>query len=438
MKKNIICYGLSMFLGVGGYFNPLQNTQIVKPLELFSENSQELTNGIILKESQTEKVKIKETELYAKAAVLIDADSKRVLYEKNAEQILPMASTTKIMTAIVVLENAKLEDLVKVSQYASSMPDVQLNIKEGEQYRVEDLLYSLMLESHNDTAVALAEHVGGTVEGFAELMNKKAKELGCDNTYFITPNGLDKTDENGTHSTTAADLAKIMAYCIKESPKREEFLKITRTASYSFSNTEGKRSFSCSNHNAFLNMMDGALSGKTGFTNDAGYCYVGALEKDNKTFVVALLACGWPNNKSYKWSDTKKLMNYGLENYDFKKFADVKLDQSELSPINVNDGQTEKIGETATAKLKIVEKDVSENINSDKEGLLMNKDEEVDVVYDIQDEVVAPTKEGDVVGTIQYLVDGEVWKSNNVIITNSITKIDYIWCYKKVIRMFFL
>ena len=146
-------------------------------------------------------------QLYAQSAVLMDADSGRILFEKNGYEQRPMASTTKIMTLIVTLENANLDEVVTVSDYAASMPDVQLGIRAGEQFRLEDLLYSLMLESHNDSAVAVAEHVGGSVEGFAALMNAKARDIGCYDTYFITPNGLDAEDENGVHSTTAADLA---------------------------------------------------------------------------------------------------------------------------------------------------------------------------------------------------------------------------------------
>ena len=131
-------------------------------------------------------------DLYAQSAVLMDADTGRILFEKNGEQQMPMASTTKIMTLLVTLENADLEGEVLVSSYAASMPDVQLNIREGERYRLRDLCYSLMLESHNDTAVAIAEHVGGSVEGFASMMNQKARDLGCFHTYFITPNGLDE------------------------------------------------------------------------------------------------------------------------------------------------------------------------------------------------------------------------------------------------------
>ena len=147
-------------------------------------------------------------QLYAQSAVLMDADSGRVLFEKNGYEQKPMASTTKIMTLIVTLENANLDEIVTVSQYAAGMPDVQLGIRKDEQYRLGDLLYSLMLESHNDSAVAIAEHVGGSVEGFAEMMNAKARDIGCFNTYYITPNGLDATDEDGTHSTTAAEIGR--------------------------------------------------------------------------------------------------------------------------------------------------------------------------------------------------------------------------------------
>ncbi|MDE7477328.1 MAG: D-alanyl-D-alanine carboxypeptidase, partial [Lachnospiraceae bacterium] len=121
--------------------------------------------------------------LYAKAAVLMDADSGRVLYDQCGDEQLAMASTTKIMTLIVTLENASLDDTVEVSSYAASMPQVHLGMRKGEQYRLKDLVLSLMLESHNDSAVAIAEHVGGSVEQFAALMNQKAADIGCENTY---------------------------------------------------------------------------------------------------------------------------------------------------------------------------------------------------------------------------------------------------------------
>ena len=187
-------------------------------------------------------------------------------------------------------------------------------MKEGEQYYLEDLLYSLMLKSHNDTAVAIAEHIGGSTEKFAEMMNEKAKKIGCKDTYFITPNGLDAEDENDIHHTTAQDLALIMRYAIQS----RTFLKITETIEYSFSDLSGKRQFSLHNTNALLTMTDGVLSGKTGFTGDAGYCYVCACKREEKLFIIALLGCGWPNNKGYKWKDTLKLLNFGDENFSYQ------------------------------------------------------------------------------------------------------------------------
>jgi len=245
--------------------------------------------------------------LNAGYVALMDGATGRILYGKSEDEPVPMASTTKIMTLIIALEYGNLEDTVTVSKYASTMPDVQLNITEGEQYVLKDLLYSLMLESHNDTAVAIAEHIGGSVEGFADLMNQKAEALGCTQTNFVTPNGLDAPE----HYTTAAELALITRYALQSG----EFLEITNTKSWSFNEITTGRSFTVNNKNAFLTMMDGAIGVKTGFTNGAGYCFVGAVEKNGQKFVSVVLACGWPPNKTYKWSDTKLLMDYGISNF---------------------------------------------------------------------------------------------------------------------------
>ncbi|MDE6828909.1 MAG: serine hydrolase, partial [Lachnospiraceae bacterium] len=173
-----------------------------------------------------------EGQLYARSAVLMDADSGRVLFGKEEDVVRPMASTTKIMTCILALESQKGDQIVAASANAAAQPKVRLGVKEQEQFYLRDLLYALMLESYNDSAVMIAEGISGTVEEFAGLMNQKAKDLGCESTYFVTPNGLDGSDENGTHSTTARDLALIMRYCISQSPCKEEFLEITRTKSY--------------------------------------------------------------------------------------------------------------------------------------------------------------------------------------------------------------
>lgn len=417
--------------------------------------------------------------LHATAAVLMDADSGRVLYGKNADQPMAMASTTKIMTCIILLERTSPDDVLTVSEYASGMPKVKLCLKKGEQYTVRDLLYSLMLESHNDSAVALAEYVGKqflsdelknkpteqytteesrqAVSAFAKLMNEKAVELGCEHTWFITPNGLDATQEftlqDGTvirkeHCTTASELARIMAYCIGESPARENFLEITGTANYCFS--ANGRNFACSNHNAFLNMMDGALSGKTGFTNKAGYCYVGALERDGRTFVVTLLACGWPNNKTWKWSDTKELMQYGIDNFFYRSFSEkgTAFDENCLKAIPVKNGRTNILGETAYTDIEIKGRRDSEDGGMDivavgtdqrnREGILLREDEEICVEYQVQKILEAPVESGREVGSIEYSVDGAVYLREKIVTVDSIEKIDYLWCLEEILCRYFL
>lgn len=367
--------------------------------------------------------------LYAKAAVLMDADSGRVLYDRCGDEQLAMASTTKIMTLIVTLENASLEDTVIVSSYASSMPPVHLGMRSGEQYRLKDLLLSLMLESHNDSAVAIAEHVGGDVEQFAALMNRKAAEIGCENTYYITPNGLDAAKDDKFHSTTARDLALVMAYCVAKSPQKESFLEITRTPNHSFTDVSGKRSFSCVNHNAFLSMMPGALTGKTGFTAKAGYCYVGALRRDGKTFVVALLACGWPNHKTYKWSDTRVLMEYGLANYNYRSFDEVEVPAAATDKVVVSNGQTRKIGEKVYMPVEVVPD--GEHAN---DGLLMREDEKVTVTLQKVKALTAPVRKGQTIGYLSYIVGNKEWKRVCIVTTEDIRAVDFKWCVCQVVR----
>ena len=367
--------------------------------------------------------------LYAQSAVLMDADTGRILYAKNAEEQRPMASTTKIMTLILALENANPDDIVMISDYAASMPDVQLHLRAGEHYRLGDLLYSMMLESHNDSAVAIAEHVGGTVPGFAALMNAKTRDIGCYATYFITPNGLDAEDDTGVHSTTAADLARILRYCIMQSPKKEEFLKITRTNAYSFSDVEGVRTFTVGNKNAFLHMMEGALTGKTGVTGNAGYCYVGALRQEKRTFIVALLACGWPNNRSYKWSDTRKLMNYGLEHFTYRNV----WQEPKLPELPVKNGipDRENLEEEARIRLRLSSEEPDLK-------LLLSEGEQVQVETHISQEVTAPVEPGTLLGSVRYLLDGQVVKVYMVEAAEDVEAVTLGWCLEKLWRKYIL
>lgn len=342
-------------------------------------------------------------QLYARSAVLMDANNGRILFEKNGTEQLPMASTTKIMTLLITLENANPENTVTISSYASSMPEVKLHIREGEQYRLKDLCYSLMLESHNDSAVAIAEHVGGSVEAFAAMMNQKARDLGCYHTYFITPNGLDASDESGVHSTTAEDLARIMRACME----REDFLAITREPSWSFSDLSGIRHFTVNNKNAFLHMMEGALTGKTGFTNGAGYCYAGALERDGRRLIAVVLACGWPSNRTWKWSDTQKLMNYGLT-YFHPESVGTNLFLPD--PIAVTNGQSDQ---------------VFLSVKTEKKELLLSDQDSFTMDVLLPSSLEAPVQAGQLVGTVIYYVNGTVLDLFPIVSTGQVSSIDF-------------
>ncbi len=371
--------------------------------------------------------------LYSQSAVLMDGKSGRVLWEKNGDVIRPMASTTKIMTCILALESGLYQDKVmEVSPAAAAQPQVHLGMRVGQRFFTKDLLYSLMLESHNDSAVAIAEAAAGSVPEFARRMNEKARELGCEDTWFITPNGLDKNelDEQGkehAHSTTARDLAKILSYCILDSPKSEEFLKITRTSDYRFQDADGKGDYQCRNHNALLTMMEGAVSGKTGFTGGAGYCYVGAVEDGGRVFVIALLGCGWPPHKTYKWSDAKALFRYGEENYQYRDI----YRRAKLSPIGVFDGVAEDgwVSEQCQIGLFVPQEEFK---------VLLGEEDQVKIVKKLPKALKAPVEKNAKVGEVEYYLNGVKIGAYPILAKEGVKRFSFSWCVEKVEKAFFM
>ena len=240
-------------------------------------------------------------EVHSRSAVVMDASTGRILYAKNLNLRLPPASTTKLMTAVVVMENANLADVVTISRNATRVSPHKAGFKEGDRVTVEKLLYAALIGSANDAAVALAEAVAGSETRFVELMNKKAVEIGAGDTRFINPHGLPGRGQY----TTAFDLSKIMSYALMY-PKLEEIIG-TRVAEVS---TENGNAIFLKNTNRLLWSDDDLVGGKTGYTRKARHCFVCAAKRDNDTIIVALL--GSPSRNGL-WRESETLISKGFE-----------------------------------------------------------------------------------------------------------------------------
>lgn len=235
------------------------------------------------------------------AAVLMDGGSGRVLFEHNADQRMPMASTTKILTALVALENGKLDDLVVVPPEAQGVEGSSIWLSAGETHTLENLLYALMLRSGNDAATAIAFHIGGSIEGFAAMMNEKARSIGAVNSNFVNPHGL----HHDQHYTTARDLGLITVHAMSN----PDFVKIvsSRYRTIPWEGHEWDRAMQ--NKNKLLWQYEGANGVKTGYTKKAGRCLVSAAKRDELQIVAVVLNCG------PMFEDSRRLLDYGFENY---------------------------------------------------------------------------------------------------------------------------
>jgi D-alanyl-D-alanine carboxypeptidase len=248
----------------------------------------------------------------ARAVYLMD-DSGRVLYQREADTPLPPASTTKIVTALVVLDSKRLQETVQVSKSIGRIPSMKLGLRPGQKITVEDLLYGLLLVSANDAGVVLAETIGGSVAEFAEMMTVKAGALGAKNTHFVNPHGLTAPG----HYSTARDLAVIF----DKAMKNPAFKKIvqTKTSTVDLQTTWKKktrvRHLPIRNHNRLLWSFDGAIGGKTGYTMAAQKCFVGGATRNGTTLIVSILG------SRNLWGDTTKLLQYGFDHYDELKNA---------------------------------------------------------------------------------------------------------------------
>lgn len=347
-----------------------------------------------------------ELQLSSRGAVLIDAETNRVLYGKKECDQMAMASTTKIMTCIIALEYGKLDEVAVVSENAVNKPKVRMGVKKDEQYVLEDLLYAMMLESFNDVSVVVAEEVAGTVEKFTTYMNKKAKEIGANNTNFVTPNGLDAKG----HYSTAQDMAIIGAYAIKN----EKFREIINTKQHIFYELTTNKSITVNNKDSYLSINKNAIGIKTGFTNDAGYCFVGACEYEDATFVSCVLGCGWPPNSKWKWNDTTKLMNFGKDNYR----KECLYENDKIIKFQLEKGEKDSV----TGK-----------IDSDLEALISEKDK-VNIV--VTEDITLPIKKGNKIGELEVWINEDKVFKENIYSLENVEKNKIIAFFKKIINWF--
>ena len=317
----------------------------------------------------------KEPSTSARAAVLYEPTTESFLYSKNADERLAMASTTKIMTALVAIENSELDKEIEVADEAIGIEGSSLYLKCGEVLTMRELIIGLMLRSANDAAVAIAHAVSGNVENFADLMNQKACELGLSNTHFTNPHGLDDPE----HYTTAKELALISAKALEN----ETFREIASSRKETIKNSVGEARLVV-NHNKLLSMYDGAIGVKTGFTKRCGRCLVGAAERDGLRFITVTI------NAPDDWNDHISMFNYGYSLLEMRHIADVGEYCYKLPVIG---------GENSYISVS----------NRDSFNKILKKSDKSVIPYvELSRYVSAPIKKGDVLGVVIFKLDGTV------------------------------
>lgn len=304
-------------------------------------------------------------DISAKSAVVLHADGE-VLYEKNADERLLIASTTKIMTAIVAIENCALDDTVKVTRESCGIEGSSMYLKEGQKLSVEKLLLGLLLVSGNDAASALAIHTAGSTERFARLMNEKAAQLGMENSHFVNPHGLNAEE----HYSTARDMARLMAYCMENE---------------SFADMIARKSFALDdavylNHNKLLYSLNGCIGGKTGYTIAAGRCLVSCAERDGTRYIVVTLSA--PDD----WNDHKALYEWA-----FSKYRDRDMSDKAIFEIPVAGGTEETVRAVPAEKLSVY----------------VGCDEELAITAELPRFVLAPVRKGESAGSVAIYCGNE-------------------------------
>lgn len=348
--------------------------------------------------------------LECKSAILMEAGTGRVLYEMNADEALPPASVTKVMTLLLVMEaieagKISLEDTVRTSAHASSMGGSQIYLKEGEEMSVEDMVKSVVIASANDAACALAEHISGSEEEFVKKMNERARELGMENTSFENTNGLDDTAVN--HLTSARDIA-IMS---RELIKHEKILEYSSI----WMDTVRNGMFGLTNTNRLVRFYRGCTGLKTGSTSKAGFCVSATAERDGVSLICVIMGAESGDKRN---AMAARLLDYGFANYGVYQYTPEKMND-----LKVTGGVRESIPIEAEDFSCVIEK---------------GKTSKVEYRIELPESVSAPIKKGDQVGEIIFTVDGGEIGRAGVLASDDVDKISFfeLWC--RLLAKFFL
>ncbi len=341
-------------------------------------------------------------DINAKSGILIEAESGQVLYEKNPDEKLPIASVTKVMTMLLTFEalaegNIALDDMVTISENASSMGGSQVFLETGEQQSVDSLLKGLIIASGNDASVALAEHIAGSEQAFVDMMNQKVKELGMENTYFLDTCGL--TDEG--HYSSARDVAIMSRELITKYPEVLEYTVIWND-NITHKTRRGEETTELWNTNKLLRTYDGITGLKTGFTSKAGFCITATATRDGLTLISVIL--GGETSKD-RFNDASRLLDYGFNNY--KRVEGLKITEP-LGTVNIKKGVKQEVNVYQAEEVTLL-------VNNNEEPEILT---EIEVVQNLE----APITKGTKVGEVTYIMDGKEVVKEDLIIHETIQR----------------
>lgn len=345
-----------------------------------------------------------ELNVSSESAIVIEQNTGRILYSKNIDKERAMASTTKIMTAIVAIENGNLDEVVTVSENAAGIEGSSIYLEANEQLTLEELLYGLMLRSGNDAAYAIAEHIGGgDVENFIDMMNRKAKEIGANNTHFMNPHGLHHEE----HYTTAYDLAKITAYAMKNETFKT--MVSTKKKTISWSNHEWNRSLT--NKNKMLWNYEGGNGVKTGYTTDAGKCLVSSALRNNMQLIGVVL------KSNDIWKDSTTILDYVFDHYEPYK---VVLKDEYLKSIPVKEGVKDRISTYCKEDIII--------------PIRKEEKDKIEVKINLPEQIQSPIIREQIVGKLEVYISNEKVDSTDIYVKDSIEKKNTQNMFKKFIN----